>query len=103
MCCISRKDTIYNISDGIDGSTTSYTFNITFLDSDLGCSGLLAVLPISSCINGICNITLDLTHRTSLPCYMHPSQPEVAVYASNVLTDGPPSAIVLSMYAAAAA
>ena len=87
----------------MDGSTTSYTFNITFLDSDLDCSGSLATLPISSCINEICNITLDLTNLTSLPCYMHPSQAEMTVYASNVLTDGPPSAILLSMYAAAAA
>ena len=52
---------------------------------------------------GVCNATLDLTNLTSLPCYMHSSQAEVAVYASNVLTDGPPSAILLSMYAAAAA
>ena len=31
---------------------------------------------------------------------MHPSQAEVSVYASNVLTDGPPSIASLSMFLA---
>ena len=71
-----------------------YTVNITFLDSDCSCSSLLATLPVSFCIDGICNVTL--TNLISLPCYKHPSQAEVAVYASNVLTDGLPSMILLS-------
>ena len=40
-------------------------------------------------MDGVCNITL--VNLTSLPCYKHPSQVEVAVYASNVLTDESPS------------
>ena len=48
-------------------------------------------------MDGVCNITL--ANLTSLPCYKYPSQAEVAVYASNVLTDGPPSTTsLLSMF-----
>ena len=43
--------------------------------------------------------TISLANLTSLPCYEHSSQAEVAVYASNVLTDGPPSTTsLLSMF-----
>ena len=46
---------------------------------------------------GVCTFTL--ANLTSLPCYKYPSQAKVAVYASNVLTDGPPSTTSLSMLA----
>ena len=85
-----------SISDGISGSVTSYTFTIGFPGSESTCGSLpIVTLPISSCMAGVCNATL--TNLTSLPCYMHPSQAEVAVYASNVLTDGPPSTASLGM------
>ena len=74
----------------------SYTFNIGFPDSESSCTSSTTTLPVSACVDGLCDITL--ANLTSLPCYMPPSQAQVAVYASNVLTDGPPSIASLSMF-----
>jgi hypothetical protein len=90
---------MFDISDGISGSVTSYTFNISFPDSESSsCTSPATTLPVSSCVDGVCDVTL--TNLTSLPCYTppDPSQAQVAVYASNVLTDGLPSAASLSMF-----
>ena len=84
-----------SISDGISGSVTSYTFTIAigFSDSESTCgSPPIVTLPVSSCVAGVCNATL-----TSLPCDMHPSQADGAVYVSNVLRDGLSSTASLSM------
>ena len=84
----------FNISDGIDGSITSYTINISFSDSEFRCS-LPADVPLSSCMDGmVCKITVS--DLTSLPCYNHPSQAVVMVFASNLLRDGLPSMTSLS-------
>ena len=45
-------------------------------------------------MDGVYNATL--TNLTSLSCYTNSSSAEVAVYASNLLTDGPPSFSFLS-------
>ena len=87
----------FNISDGIDGSITYYTSNISFSDSESNCTSSTTTLPVSFCVDEVCTITL--ANLTSLPCYEHSSQAEVAVYASNVLTDGLPSMTsLLSMF-----
>ena len=75
---------------------TSYTFNIGFPDSEPSCTSPTITLPVSACVNGLCDVTL--VNLTSLSCYTPPSQARVAVYASNVLTDGRPSAVSLSMF-----
>ena len=43
------------------------------------------------------HISLDLANLTSLPCYIPLSQAQMAVYASSVLTDGPPTTTLLSI------
>ena len=48
-------------------------------------------------MDGQCDVTL--TNLASLiPCYTNSLQAQVAVYASNVLTDGPPSTETLSKF-----
>jgi hypothetical protein len=88
---------MFDISDEISGSVTSYTFNIGIPDSESSsCTSLATTLPVSACVDGVCDVSL--TNLTSLPCYtmMYPSQAQVVVHASNVLADGPPSTTILS-------
>lgn len=69
------------ISDGIDGSSISYT--ITYMDSASGdlCSSV--TIPASSCIDGICNHAFEVP-LSSCPCM----DINITVYSTNILGNG---------------
>ena len=48
----------YNISDGIDGSASSYT--ITYTDSTTGVACVSATVPAATCVNSTCEHKLQL-------------------------------------------
>ena len=77
-----------NISSTIDGSTTYFT--VTYSDSVSGesCHPPITI-PVSSCVNGICNHLFDVLSPSS-DC---PASANITttVFASNVLGDGAPS------------
>lgn len=70
------------ISDGIDGSATSYTINC--LDSISGdlCSSV--TIPASLCAERICNHTFEISTSSCPPCV----DINITVYATNILGNG---------------
>ena len=75
----------FYFSDGIDGSTTSYT--ITYSDSTSGRICGSATIPASSCDGGICSCRFDISSSSCLPS----ADVSVTVFASNILGNGPMS------------
>ena len=70
------------ISDGIDGSAISYT--ITYMDSITGDPCSLATITASSCVEGICKHTFEVSLSSCPPCV----DINVTVYATNILGNG---------------
>ena len=70
------------VSDGIDGSATSYT--ITYTNPRYGLICNRAVAPASQCVNGICSHHLNLS---SSNCSAF-SEIMVSVFGTNVLGNG---------------
>ena len=87
---------MFSISEGIDGSVTSYTFNLTYSNSN--CGHTLKTVPVSSCKSGTCNYTFD--QIPFLPnCSANSSHVILTVYGSNILGSGLPSnASYICMY-----
>ena len=77
----------FSISEGIDGSVKTYTFNLTYSNSE--CSHNLKTVPVSSCESEVCSYTLE--SLASLSCFDRSSQVMLTVFASNILGDGLPS------------
>ena len=69
------------MSDGIDGSATSYTINYTNPRFGHVCES--AIIPASQCVNGLCSHFLNLT---SSNCTF--SEIEVSVFGTNILGNG---------------
>ena len=78
---------MFSISEGIDGSVKSYTFNLTYSNSRCGRTSNSVLLP--SCKSDVCSYTFD--QKNLLPCFDDSTQVIVTVFASNVLGDGLPS------------
>jgi hypothetical protein len=70
------------ITDGIEGSTISYT--ITYVDSISGDFCNSVTIPASSCIDGMCNHTFEVTLSSCPPCV----DINITVYATNILGNG---------------
>lgn len=70
------------ISDGIDGSATSYTIN--YLDSISGDFCSSATIPASSCVDGTCNHTFEVSTSSCPPCV----DINITVYSTNILGNG---------------
>ena len=77
----------FSISEGIDGSVKTYTFNLTYSNSECGRS-LTGhdTISFSSCESEVCSYTLETSD--SLSCFDHSSQVMLTVFASNILGDG---------------
>ena len=86
FCVILFQDS-FSISEGIDGSVKTYTFNFTYSNSK--CGHALETVPITSCENEVCSYTLETLD--SLSFFYRSSQVMLTVFASNVLGDGLPS------------
>ena len=76
---------LFNITDGFDGSATSYTISYTDLTSGYICGS--TTIPASACENGVCSDWFDIssslcTQSTNIT---------VTAFATNLLGDGPPS------------
>ena len=85
---------MFSISEGIDGSVKTYTFNLTYTNSKCGHNNniILTTVPASSCestYTRICSYTFG--NLTSHSCFDDSSQLIVTVFASNILGDGLPS------------
>ena len=78
---------MFSISEEIDGSVNSYTFNLTYSNSRCGRTSNSVLLP--SCESEVCRYTLD--QKNLLPCFDDSTQVVVTVFGSNVLGDGLPS------------
>ena len=76
----------FNISDGIDGSASSY--NITYTDavSQIICASV--DIPVSSCSNGICEHEFRLSSSECASSALHIV---VAISGANLLGIGQPS------------
>ena len=74
---------MFSISEGIDGSVNSYTFNLTYSNSK--CGRILKTIPGSFCRSEVCSYTLETS------CFDHSPQVTLIVFASNILGDGWPS------------
>jgi hypothetical protein len=81
------------ISDGIDGSPTSY--NITYSDFNSGRICGTFSIPAATCVDGVCRHT----SRIASPCL--PSDDiSLSVLSTNILGSGPPSRpVVFSLIA----
>lgn len=79
----------FNISEGIDGSVSSYDFSIRFSDAD--CNWFSQTVPVSSYQSGVymSNYTFENVHN--FPCYANSSPVIVEVTASNILGSGLPT------------
>ena len=75
----------FNISDGIDGSVTSYTITI-FSSTGESCDSI--TLQASTCGEEIYNYRLE---NLTSSCYSSSSQVMLTVFASNIIGDGVPS------------
>ena len=75
----------FNISNGIDGSVTSYTITI-FSSTGESCDSI--TLQASTCREEICNYRLE---NLTSSCYSSSSQIMLTVFASNIIGDGLPS------------
>ena len=73
------QDTFF-ISEGVDGSVKTYTYNLTYSNSNY-----LKTIPESSCEREVCSYTLET------PSFDRSSQVMLTVFASNILGDGLPS------------
>ena len=80
---------MFSISEGIDGSVNSYTFNVTYSNSKCGRISNTVLLP--SCKSGVCSYTFD--QNNLLSCFDDLTQVLATVFASNVLGDGLPSQV----------
>ena len=78
---------VFSISEGIDGSVRTYTFNITYSNSKCGRISNSVLLP--SCESEVCSYMFN--QKNLLPCFDDSTQVVVTVFASNVLGDGLPS------------
>lgn len=80
----------FNISEGIDGSATSYTVIISSDSSNDTCGS--ANIPISSCVDRVCKYTFKNLSSPSCHEYNDFSRKlSVTVFASNILGNGLPS------------
>ena len=70
------------ISDGIDGSATSYT--ISYLDSISGDLCSSATIPASLCVEGMCNHTFEVSTSSCPPCV----DINITIYVTNILGNG---------------
>ena len=77
---------IQDITEGIDGSVSSYTFNFTFSNAES--DSILITVSTTSCKSGVCTLEVK-----SIFCCFSESSAEVIVtaFASNLLGDGLPS------------
>ena len=78
---------VLSISEGIDGSVNSYTFNLTY--SNLKCGRISNSALLSFCESEVCSYKFD--QNNLLHCFDDSTQVVVTVFASNVLGDGLPS------------
>ena len=87
---------VFSISEGIDGSVKTYTFNLTYSNSK--CDNIITVRASSiSCESRICSYTLETLISDS--CFNDSSHLIVTVFASNIVGDGLPSkALSVGMY-----
>ena len=87
MRCVVLIQNEFFISEGIDGSVNSYTFNLTYSSSKCGRISSTVLLP--SCESEVCSYTFD--QKNLLPCFDDSTPVVVTIFASNVLGDGLPS------------
>ena len=78
---------MFSISEGIDGSVNSYTFNLTYSNSKCGRISNSVLFP--SCDSDVCSYMFD--QKNLLSCFDDSTQVVVTVFASNVLGDGLPT------------
>ena len=95
-CFVSRCTIVYScIQDvsftleGVDGLETTFTFNLTYLYSMPGC-GIESIsinIPLSSCDDEICTLTLSMNENTIVHCFddSELSKVFVTALASNIL------------------
>ena len=74
------------ISDGIDGSATSYT--LTYYNSVSGIICGSAIVPASTCVDGMCRHFFTYKEST---CNSPSVSVNVTISAANLLGSGPPS------------
>ena len=75
----------FNISNTIDGSTTTFTIIYNDSISDEYCSPPI-IIPASSCANGICSHVFDVLSSSDCPASTNIT---TTVFASNILGNGP--------------
>ena len=73
----------FNITEGIDGSATSYT--IVYTDAGILCDFIK--VPAFRCQGGLCSHLFDVS---SSHC-VNSTNISIAIYATNLLGDGPAS------------
>ena len=73
---------IQDITEGINGTVSSYTFNLTFSNPE--CDSILITFTATSCNSGVCT----LEDNTIIRCFNESSEVVVTVFASNILGDG---------------
>ena len=76
---------VQDVSKGIDGSVSSYTFNFTYSNSE--CGSILIPFSATSCKSGVCT----LEDKSIICCFSESSEVVVTAFASNILGDGVPS------------
>ena len=76
----------FNISDGIDGSVSSYNITYTDIVSQIICASV--DIPASSCSNGICEHEFRMSSSKCASSALHIV---VAISGANVLGIGQPS------------
>ena len=81
---VFMQDT-FNVSNGIDGSTISYT--VIYSDSISGSICSLIIIPATLCGDRVCSHMFEV----SLSSCSHDSNINVTTFATNILGDGPRS------------
>ena len=87
MCLDNQNVLTYiqNVTEGIDGSVSSYTFNFTFSNPE--CDNILITVSATSCKSGVCTFK----DNTIVRCFNESSEVVVTAFASNILGESLPS------------